>query len=282
MQRPIVLAIGNPRRVEFRASLASVHDQSDLVVVRNPGEALDQLSAGRIPELILLWQSRPGQHSALSIDNLRRAAPAARWLVIAGSWCEGELRTGRPPEGATRWYWHQHRSRLLGAPPGNPPWTHPATFTDEERLLATHAPDAQTLRAARIGILARDEAMRDILTKTFARAGATIHAWRAPREAAENVDVALCDARTPTDTDELATLRHHVPQAAIFALVGFPRWQDILALRQAGASAIVSKPFVLNELVWLVQQVGQRSRQPLPRPRTRPARPHHSNAARSG
>lgn len=62
-------------------------------------------------DLIVLAESRPGEYSATSIDELRACAPLARVWRLLGSWCEGEQRSGHPPAGCINTYWHQWEPR---------------------------------------------------------------------------------------------------------------------------------------------------------------------------
>jgi hypothetical protein len=106
-----------------------------------PDAALEYLRAGGAPPaLIVLVQSRPGQFSAVAIDGLRRAAPLARVERLAGSWCEGEQRSGQPPAGCVNHYWHQWPPRFarqwqLARAGRCPDWGLPPTVTVDQRAL---------------------------------------------------------------------------------------------------------------------------------------------------
>ncbi|MAT70906.1 MAG: hypothetical protein CMJ58_15430 [Planctomycetaceae bacterium] len=91
-------------------------------------EALDGLAAP--PELLLLAQPRPGYFSEDEAAAVGRVAPLSRLVVVAGTWCEGELRTGRPLPGTLRMYWYQFeawwRRGLAARTAGEcPPWADP-------------------------------------------------------------------------------------------------------------------------------------------------------------
>ena len=62
-------------------------------------------------DVIVVAQAYPGQFSGEALDRLARLAPLARVVVLLGSWCEGEVRSGRPWPGAIRVYWHQWPAR---------------------------------------------------------------------------------------------------------------------------------------------------------------------------
>ena len=57
-----------------------------------------------------------------------------------------------------------------------------------------------------------------------------------------------------------ARLVEQAPRAARIALVGFPRVQDKAAAVGAGASAVVSKPFLAEDLLWQMRQCLARQR----------------------
>ena len=53
-------------------------------------------------DVIVVAQARPGEFSHAQIERLRQAAPLARIVGLLGSWCEGEMRSGRPWPAAVR------------------------------------------------------------------------------------------------------------------------------------------------------------------------------------
>ncbi|MBS0205091.1 MAG: hypothetical protein JSS49_19480 [Planctomycetes bacterium] len=76
--------------------------------------ALDALhGATWIPDLIVVIQSWPDEHSAEQIDQLNRLAPLARCVVCYGSWCESDGRTRQLWPLAVRVPLRSAMSRLL-------------------------------------------------------------------------------------------------------------------------------------------------------------------------
>ncbi len=61
---------------------------------------------------IIVAQDRPGQYSFNMFERLHNAAPLTPIIILAGSWCEGEARTGKVWPGATRVYAHQFVARM--------------------------------------------------------------------------------------------------------------------------------------------------------------------------
>jgi len=63
---------------------------------------------------LVLWTERPSIVDQSMIDALASDFPLARLILIVGSWCEGEMRTGRPVTGVERWRWTDWRQLTLG------------------------------------------------------------------------------------------------------------------------------------------------------------------------
>jgi CheY-like chemotaxis protein len=207
-------------------------------------------------DLIVCVQSRPGEFSDAAIDALRRLAPLARVWRLLGSWCEGEQRSGRPPSGCTHTYWHQWRQRaardFAAARAGRCPlWGLPPTATADERGLAI----AQTPVEKRTGLIvvcaqraetasALAEACRPAGFSTtvvvgdqpFAAGGATALLWDTSVEEA-------CEVR------RVERLRSAAGGAPLLALVGFPRPDDCRRAMAAGVTAVISKPFLVPDLL---------------------------------
>ncbi|MDO4551201.1 MAG: hypothetical protein Q4C96_08130 [Planctomycetia bacterium] len=58
-----------------------------------------------VPEIILLLQSFPGEFTVTEVEQLRRNYPLSRMIVVYGSWCEGEERSGEPLMNTARIHW---------------------------------------------------------------------------------------------------------------------------------------------------------------------------------
>ncbi|MEQ8839115.1 MAG: hypothetical protein RID07_20080, partial [Lacipirellulaceae bacterium] len=104
---------------EFKDLLAleSIHDSQRLIE--------DQNSA---PELLLVALPRPGAIAQSDVDALARRSPLTRIVIVAGTWCEGELRTGRPLTGVVRLPWYElptwwRAAQVALAAGKSPPWS---------------------------------------------------------------------------------------------------------------------------------------------------------------
>ena len=208
---------------------------------------------------IVLAQAWPGQFSAASIDRLRNLAPLARLVVILGSWCEGEPRSGNPLPGVIRMYWHQAAAGILREFPDwsqtqGSAWSLPATATDEERLLASieaPLPKGQGL----VAIWTRRPEMEGLLADACRRAGYST-VWMHPRQPprVEGAVAAIYDGAS-LDAAGLAELKQliaAVSPAPVLALLDAPRIQDARLARSL-AAVVIAKPFRIDELLWQLQ-----------------------------
>ncbi|MEO2023653.1 MAG: hypothetical protein ABGX05_17660, partial [Pirellulaceae bacterium] len=108
MSKPVVWFVGRVDHEEFAPALQWLEKYTRLGVSATVDEALQVLeSGGPRPGAIVLGQSRRGEFSQQDQEKMLRCAPLAEALVLLGSWCEGETRSGSPAAGWHRVYWHQ-------------------------------------------------------------------------------------------------------------------------------------------------------------------------------
>ena len=118
----------------------------ELVRARDLPAALDWIEArGREPAVLIIQQAWPGQTPAIELDRLAQRLPLTRVCTLAGSWCEGEMRTGKPWPAAVRMYGHQFSARAGRelshlARWQRSAWALPVTAAEDERL-AANSPD---------------------------------------------------------------------------------------------------------------------------------------------
>ena len=261
ISQPTLLVIGDLNRADFWQAAETLRSAAPLVVVADVDQALawlaecDSAADPAWPELIVVAQSWPGQFTAEAIGRLRRAAPLARLLALAGTWCDGESRTGNPWPADFRASWHQwpvrfqhELARLVG---GNcPVWGLPITAADDERLLWTADFEARPSRGL-VAIHAPQRDMAQWLADACGQVGCAA-VWLEPGRAvpATGILVGIWDA-TCCNERETAELRGWVAmlgEAPIVALLDFPRVEDCQRARSAGAAAVLSKPLLLNDL----------------------------------
>ncbi len=258
-----ILLVGDADRREFRQARDEL---PALGQVRRAADA--ETAAGILAEedaaidVIVVAQARPGEFSHAQIERLRQAAPLARIVGLLGSWCEGEMRSGRPWPAAVRTYWHQWPARArrqlqrLARGRGSA-WALPVTASEEDRLLAD-ASEPLPARAGLIAISSRSPAMADTLAAACRRCGYAT-AWLRPPHPARVCGAAavLLDSSEFRDREreELRQLAAATAPAPLVVLLDFPRIEDVERARSAGAAAVLSKPLQWEDLFWHLDQL---------------------------
>lgn len=262
-----ILLVGSAFRSEFRHARAAFHKLGRIVPATDVDAAVAALSDGHVvPDLIVIAQAHPGQFSPEAIDRLRALAPLARVLGLLGSWCEGEMRTGRPWPAAVRVYWHQWVPRCqqeLGRLQDGvcSTWGLPATVSEEERLLAL----AERPLPRREGLIAISAARFDMhqwLSAACRRRGySTIWLQTHRMARVDRATAAIFDATECLGEElrQLELLRRSVGPAPIIALLDFPRVGNCQRALAAGASAVLSKPLLLEDLFWQMDRLLDQS-----------------------
>ena len=276
------LFIGNVANEEFSAALTALGEAFAVTTCADVASALGQSTvrdfaleqetasdAATGYELIVLAQSRPGEITAADCDQLRRCYPLAAVVSLAGSWCEGEMRSGKPLATACRIYWHQAANRLRQdiarrAAGRTPTWSLPTSSTEDERVLARSIPPQRSKHHTNDGVAANRSSHRGPIALfghertsieflvDVCRGGGFEPFWIAPGRVLEpgRVRAAIWDVTILGDTApaDLAEVTSIVPAAQVVALLGFPRWRDFQRAAQMGVGAVLSKPFVLDDL----------------------------------
>lgn len=262
-----ILLVGDLGRSEFQDARTVLERWGRVVDAPDADAAADVVRDGKIvPDVIAIAQSHPAQFSHQSVDRLRRLAPLARVVGLLGSWCEGEMRTGKPWPGAVRLYWHQwspHCDRQLRRMSEDrcSTWGLPITATDEERLLlASDEPPSH--RQGLIAIHTNSYVMEDWLSAALRSRGCSTVWLRPPRPAqVEGAVAAIFDGSDcrREQLDELKHLAETLAPAPIVALLDFPRIEDRQRALAAGAQAVLSKPLQVDDLFWELDRVLEES-----------------------
>lgn len=255
--------IGDPDRAEFGGAAALLREKVKTILVADCAEAnamFHDRDDGFSPDLIVLAQSRPGQYAPDDVARLREEAPLARIVGLLGPMCEGEMRTGTPLPGVIRVYWHQWPERCeyelehLAQGRGSS-WSLPLTAGEEERikiLARNPLPSCSGLVA-----IDADRQTAGALLEFFGATGCSA-VWLAgiDRDKIQGVSAILWDgsARLDEAPRRIATLARQFPKVPIIALLDFPRPADVRAVRRAGAVAVVSKPYLVDELVRVLKK----------------------------
>jgi hypothetical protein len=263
-------AVGPWRRGEFVGLLESVTGLAVSHQAETVASACEQLVAEAVgPELVLLAQPLAGCYTQGEVTRLQQLAPLARMVVVAGSWSEGELRTGRPLAGVVRLYWYEfpawwsavRRQRGEGLAP---PWSAPLDGTLAGRFTPALI-DPQLHTGLLPGVIAINcqlgatfEAIREALQPygadcRWVRRG---QAGELPRE----LVAGIWDGGQ-LDPGELADFRQFAQEVAqrngvTLALVDFPRQEHREMVRAAGGTGLLGKPYVAHEMAcWLEGRV---------------------------
>jgi len=262
-----VLFIGNSAHGEFSAALSWLRGRGPLVLKNTVEAGLAWLKASREePGAIVLGVTRRGEHALADLSQLTGTAPLAQPIVLVGSWCEGETRSGRPPQGWRRIYWHQVGRWAAGemlAPAGVPPFgwqLHPAhlprTSTDGERVLAW-SKWALPSGGQRIAVNTSRRVDFETLASVCALGGyEAIWCQQESPDAILAVDCVLWNRRG-LQGDELVELmewRERWGNIPLIATIGFPRPQDYQLVDREMVQAIVGKPFLLPDLFFALKK----------------------------
>lgn len=178
MNPDVFLLIGLVDRPEFRPlaeRLISLGEKYGFESRAYPSLEEAERKGGERARLILLLESRPGEYPRKGVARFRRLAPLAPILLLAGSLCLGEGRTGRLPAGAARFYLYEFETEVL--PELEKFFRHetsrlalPATAGEEDfwREASFESPSAETVplsrtEPGRTAVVAADPAMRRLL-----------------------------------------------------------------------------------------------------------------------
>ncbi len=258
-----ILLVGNTDRSEFHLARAALDASGRVTCFPEVESAAAALAEGRlVPDLLVVAQSYPGEFPTETIERLHRLVPLARVLGLLGSWCEGELRTGKPWPGAVRTYWHQWPPRCdqqVGRMRRGEcsAWGLPVTATEEERLLLS-ANEPLSPRQGLVAIYTRPYEMEDFLSAACRDRGYSTVWLRPPRPArVEGAAAAIFDGSEGRgeELDQLKQLVATLDPVPVIALLDFPRIHDYRRVTAAGAAAVVSKPLHVEDLFWELDRV---------------------------
>lgn len=263
--KPAVRLIGDASHPDFRDAIALLRDDAHLMA-----------TADLPPELVVIAQSRPGSINVSVVDDVRQSSPLAGIIALAGSWCEGELRTGKPWPGVERLYWYQfpawwNRQLALRAAERCPDWARPG----EGQLRVADCGLRVVGRVERrigkrrnagvIGISTRCGNMADAIGDVLRCAGyATV--WKSPGRSPSirGAVAGIWDGGQLSDSEatELSRFcsRHSMDAAPVIALLDFPRRDRVDLAHELGAAAVLGKPWRTEDLVATLATVVEQSR----------------------
>ena len=248
-----------------------------------PGEKLGQLLApSEQYSAILVAQSRRGSVSQTFINHVRNLYPHAPIVVLLGSWCEGETRSGNPLQGVVRMYWHEwngsysslstrlamHGVHLPNSLANRRPYD---ILKTEDQSFVSSSP-VTLAEPCVIGVSALTLCQYETLEEPLRALGAnSVWIEQATWRATEPQEIsAIC-----LDSDGVGELlygrvelaREIIPTAPLILTLNFPRKDELNDLRaELNIKAIVSKPFDLHTLWQALNKVGVELPEPTPTP----------------
>ncbi len=255
MTRRRILFIGDTAHHEFREAIAWLREYCELTVASHITQACDHLAiVNDSIDSIVVAAARPGMISQHDINSLIRRSPLTPIVGLMGGWCEGEMRTGDPWRGVTRVYWHQfvprmgeeligqHQRRRLSVP---------RTFTEAElHNIPSVLPNL--ISAGLVVIRATKLDSYEAIAEACQALGHST-VWESPRQPAfpQGAVAAIWDSEASIESErqQVREFAKRVLPAPTLAIIGFPRQSDRELAVELGVSAVVSKPYLLQE-VW--------------------------------
>lgn len=239
---PVVWILGRADRPEFAPVLHCIRGAAGAASpIFGPDIAavLANRAAG-IPDLVVALQSHPDEYSSAEIARLLAHAPIARWIVVAGAWCEadGRRRDLWPTAARVPAVWAVERLQtewsLLIAGQGTPL---PLTATRDECFAADHPPSDIPLNGLRVYVASPDRSWRETQAILIQQAGAT------PVEDPDQATVLWLDG-DPWETGgrhQVEAFHAEQPDTPIVVSLDFPLPELVEDVRTAGATAVLPK-----------------------------------------
>lgn len=250
-----ILVSGDYWHDDFREQFSKLSVPATLV----PVERIKSLE-NRAFQLIVLAQSRRDQISQSFVDLLRSEYPEVPIVVLQGSWCEGENRSGKPLLGVSQVLWHQWESRFerfcIQVNDGMASdWHLPLTASVSDRV-RDFSPDpgiTAKLIGKRVLVSSEDrtsfESISDMLG--IYQSASVWAQTQQPSSSVVDVDVICVDANGMSSdlTDRISKLKSEFDSLPILVTLNFPRKQDLASLEALGVQEVVSKPYTHNEFL---------------------------------
>lgn len=216
-------------------------------------------------DLIVIFQSYPGEHSRAAWERIRKIFPLTPTVTVRGAWCEGELRTGFPLPATHRiyrfdWFTQGEKEFFALKNGGFSVWSLPTTFQDEEIILEKFNRRKDTVfrktgenRTAWV-FSCRNLSFPDreiqrllhlILTHSGYQSRTLDHADILDNSSLSAPDLLVWDlgelgsGTLPATKSVLRELRRKAPNAHIVLLANSPRIEETRTLCNSGADRIV-------------------------------------------
>lgn len=239
-----VLAVGDLEHPEFARPLDRLERDGQFTTA-----SLEEINSAARFDLLLACQATPGSIPHAPLAEASRRHPLAGLVVLLGSWCEGEARTGRPLPEFRRLFWYQFplwwQSTREAWKRGEPTdWQLPPGFVP---------PTRQSAVRGLVTIAANDHATATTLIDGCHHLG-----WQAlwcPRGSSWPVTsppaagIWVGGMLDPPEEPSLREFRAWLPPGVpLLVLLDFPRLDRVQVATRLGATAVLGKPWRLDQL----------------------------------
>ncbi len=188
------------------------------------------------PSLIVIAQSMRGQFRESIVGDLQNAFPNTRLLLLVGSWCEGETRSGLPLPDVERVYAAESVVRM--------------------KQILGQAPADQDPATSNAIVVSHNDCFAESVVEAIVASGGDAVAVRSGSKLKiPRANVVIYDAHPNQDrrSDEVERL-HRQWGLPLIALVDFPRGFEIDSLGRLGVSSVLPKPFAVDDLLSLMDE----------------------------
>ncbi len=261
--RPNVVVVsskfgGDSPSFEFREAISWLENHCSVERVASFG-ALARLleNSSTDPWAVVVMQQYKGEFDHVDAAAIAQAIPLSRLVVLLGSWCEGETRTGKPLAGFVRIGWCDFVPRFSG-------------LIHHKKLPST-ASDGETLQSAMeyaesavdsglcVGVYSASYDDGRAIHESLESLGfVTRRLLRGDFESTQRLEV---DIVVWDDAGGPRTRRVELGMATgkgipVIAVINAPRSQDVRSALLAEAHAVLAKPYRVADLVWRIQSAA--------------------------
>ena len=251
LPRKRTLIVSECRSDEFRPVIDWLFENTSCLCVNSVSDAMQALEERSEFDAIVLCQGHRGQFCQRDVIAIARLSPLARIVNVAGSWCEGELRTGTPLTGVGRVLAHACvpylRRMFIGLSGALPP-----TASNDERWLEESKRIKTKDDGSRVVVLGNDLSLVSGIAEAFERERWTAVAARPAFDFfVSSPSLVIYDASSNLQRrkDQLKKILARFSDIPVIVLLDFPRSHEIEELIECGVSCVVAKPFRLAELL---------------------------------
>jgi hypothetical protein len=187
-------------------------------------------------------------------------------VVLLGSWCEGQNRSGEPLSGVNNVLWSQWKNRFeqfaVQLSSGlSTDWHQPLTATTADRVrdLKLDPVIVEKLAGTKILISALDRTSFESTCDLLNHYQCGCHWQESPDHPSDDevFDLAIVQGNTVSDSFEsrVTAIRQQFDSLPMVAILNGPRAQDVERLAVLGITEIIAKPFSQLDLVFSVSRI---------------------------